>query len=159
MIRTRGRLSWRDERVVREEGSSACTFKRSLCALLAGHYDESSAFVVDDYPYGFRLRTQIRYWLERVPKKGVRFVSQTMDPKTSRWNKPKKSMFSRFAEAMYLDEIGHVQTRALNEYSSAGDVADYLRTFGMEGTMPELRDFVVVDEPTEEARARRATGA
>jgi len=109
---------------------------------LFGHHDESTAFVVADYPYGFRLRTQIRYWTEAAPRKGVRFVSQTMNPKTGGWNKPKKSVFSRFAEAMYLDEQGHVQTKGLNEYSKASDVADYLRVFGLEGTiMPDLRAF------------------
>lgn len=113
---------------------------------LIGHHDESTAYVVADYPYGFRLRTQIRYWTEAVPRKGVRFVSQTMNPKVAGvvWNKPKKSTFSRFAEGMYLDEHGHVQTKSLTEYSSASEVADYLRVFGLEGViMPDLKDFVV----------------
>ena len=114
----------------------------SIANPLAGHHDESTAYVVPDYPYGFRLRTQIRYWTEAVPKKGVRFVSQTMDPKTGRWNKPKKSTFARFATAMYLDENGHVQTKTLSEYSKASEFADYLRVFGLEGAiMPDVRDF------------------
>lgn len=107
---------------------------------LYGHRDEASSFVVADYPYGFRLRTQIRYWLETVPKKGVRFVSQTMNPKTGGWNKPKKSTFSRFGEAMYLDENGHVQSKALTEYSSADEVADFVRQFP-NADMPDLRLF------------------
>ena len=60
---------------------------------LYGHTSEATAYVVADYPYGFRERTQIRYWLEHKPKKGWRFVSQTLNPKTSRWNKPKASTY------------------------------------------------------------------
>jgi len=113
---------------------------------LIGHHDEVTAFVVADYPYSFKLRTQIRYWTEAAPKKGVRFVSQTMNPKLAgvHWNKPKKSTFARFAMAMYLDENGHVQTKGLSEYSEPSEIVDYLRVFGLEGTiMPDLKDLVV----------------
>ena len=36
---------------------------------ISGHTDEKTAYVVEDYPYGFRLRTTIRYWVET--KKGA----------------------------------------------------------------------------------------
>ena len=28
------------------------------------HISPETAYVIDDYPYGFRLRCRIRYWLE-----------------------------------------------------------------------------------------------
>jgi hypothetical protein len=31
--------------------------------LLLGHIDADTAYVVDDYPYGYRLRCRIRYWV------------------------------------------------------------------------------------------------
>jgi hypothetical protein len=89
----------------------------------------NSAYVVEDYPYGFNLRTSIRYWLESNPSKGVRFLSQTLNPKTGRWNKPKASTYSRFAGAMYLDEKGHVQWDSLTEYSDAAKVSSFLSDF------------------------------
>jgi len=49
--------------------------------ILKGHISPETAFIVDDYPYGFRLRCKIRYWLEYNPKHGFRFVSQTTNPK------------------------------------------------------------------------------
>ena len=60
---------------------------------LSGHNDPESAYVVEDYPYGFRLRTTIRYWVETKKGHGQRFVSQTMNPKKTyeHWNKPKAS--------------------------------------------------------------------
>lgn len=74
---------------------------------LFGHVDESSAYVVDDYPYGFRQRTQIRYWIESVAKKGDRVCSQTLNPKTLQWNKPKKSTYSAVC-VLGLNDQNHV---------------------------------------------------
>lgn len=86
---------------------------------LFGHTSEETAYTVDDYPYGFKLRTTIRYWLEQSQTHGFRFVSQTMNPKTARWNAPKRSTYSRFAAGMYLDDNGHVQWTGITEYTSA----------------------------------------
>lgn len=76
------------------------------------HISEETAFIVDDYPYGFRLRCKIRYWLE-WNKRGVRFCSQTSNPKRPGlvWNKPKKSTYSDL-EVLYLNEEGQVRSAA-----------------------------------------------
>lgn len=74
---------------------------------LYGHDSAETAYVVDDYPYGFRLRTQIRYWIETT-KNGDRFVSQTLNPKTGKWNKEKKSTYNEVG-VMFLDENTHVK--------------------------------------------------
>lgn len=97
---------------------------------LYGYHNASTAYVVDDYPYGFHARTKIRYWLETgAGKKGFRFVSQTMNPKNGLWNKPKASTYAPLAGAMYLDEKGHVEWSGLTEYSGAADVITFLRDF------------------------------
>lgn len=86
---------------------------------LVGHDSPETAYVVDDYPYGFRLRTKIRYWIETNKRKGQRFVSQTVNPKyTDReiWNKPKASTYSTLM-VMYLDEKGHVHQDGVGMYS------------------------------------------
>ena len=77
---------------------------------LKGHTSAETAYVVDDYPYGFRLRCKIRYWLEYNPKLGFRFWSQTTNPKVAgeRWNKPKASTYARGIAVMYLNEEDHV---------------------------------------------------
>lgn len=79
--------------------------------ILEGHVSPETAYVVDDYPYGFRLRCKIRYWLEHKPGHGVRLVSQTTNPKRPGeiWNKPKASTYCTFSGCMYLDDNGHVQ--------------------------------------------------
>lgn len=96
---------------------------------LYGHTSEETAYLVDDYPYGFRERTQIRYWLEGKPKKGWRFVSQTMNPKTNRWNKPKASTYSDWGGAMYLDENGHVQWEGIGPYSDDQKILAFVKSF------------------------------
>jgi hypothetical protein len=82
--------------------------------LLHGHVSPETAYVVDDYPFGFRLRCKIRYWIETATKgakKGeMRFMSQTTDPRKpiEFWNKPKGGTYTDLM-VMYVDEQGHVQ--------------------------------------------------
>lgn len=91
--------------------------------ILAGHVSPDTAYTVDDYPYGFRLRCKIRYWLEFKPKQGFRLVSQTTNPKRGNvWNKPKASTYSAFGGCMYLDDSdGHVHWSGLTEYSNGAE--------------------------------------
>lgn len=96
---------------------------------LYGHDSEQTAYVVDDYPYSFKLRCKIRYWLEMKPKKGFRFMSQTENPKTGRWNKPKASTYASLAGCMYLDSQKHVQWAGLSEYSKDSDVLEFIKDF------------------------------
>lgn len=86
--------------------------------VLKGHISQETAYVVDDYPYGFRLRCKIRYWLEFKKKAGFRLVSQTTNPKLSSaemWNKPKASTYSTLG-VMGLDEKGYVTWETCNIY-------------------------------------------
>jgi hypothetical protein len=96
---------------------------------LYGHTSMATAYLVDDYPYGYNQRTQIRYWLEHKKGKGYRFMSQTMDPKRHVWNKPKASTYLPLAAVMYLDGNGHVKWTGLGMYSKASDVADFIRDY------------------------------
>lgn len=100
--------------------------------LLSGHISPETAYVVADYPYGFRLRCSIRYWIEYKAKKGFRFVSQTSNPKAAGlvWNKPKASTYSMFGGAMFLDDNGHVQWEGLSEYSSGAEAKAWTETYG-----------------------------
>lgn len=76
---------------------------------------ETEPYVVTDYPYGFRLRTQIRYWVETTSR-GQRFVSQTLNPKTNKWNTPKKGTYSNII-LVGKDEKGYISYVTLSPYS------------------------------------------
>ena len=98
--------------------------------ILSGHISADTAYVVDDYPYGFRLRCKIRYWLESN-NKGVRLVTQTTNPKKSHiWNKPKYFTYSSQAGAMFLDDQGHVHHAGLHEYMDTKDCIAFRDNYG-----------------------------
>jgi hypothetical protein len=103
-----------------------------MTTILTGHVSPETAYVVEDYPYGFRLRCKIRYWLEFNPKKGFRFWSQTTNPKRPGevWNKPKASTYCRFGGAMYLNSEGHVKWVGLTEYSDGKEAQSFLEHWG-----------------------------
>jgi hypothetical protein len=114
--------------------------------VLSGHYSPATAYVVSDYPYGFTLRCQIRYWLE-VNKKGTRLVSQTTNPKKGNiWNTPKASTYSLMG-AMYVvdendgkpEEIGHVHWCGLSPYV-VEKTQEYLNTY-REGLQPAQIEY------------------
>jgi hypothetical protein len=100
--------------------------------ILKGHISPETAYVVNDYPFGFRLRCKIRYWLEFNPTHGTRMWSQTTNPKRPGeiWNKPKASTYGRFGGCMYLDEQDHVQLSCLSEYSGGKEAAAWQATYG-----------------------------
>jgi len=106
-----------------------------------GHTSPASAYLVEDYPYGFSARTQIRYWLEEKPKKGWRFVSQTLHPKTGAWNKPKASTYIEWGAAMYLDDKGHVHWDGVGPYTDDQKILAFVETFPG-ADMRELRKAV-----------------
>lgn len=110
--------------------------------LLQGHTSPATAFVVDDYPYGFRLRCKIRYWLDYSPRHGFRLMTQTTNPKAGNvWNKPKASTYCRFGACMYLDEAGHVQWAGLSEYCTGAEAAAWQAKYG-EGVPIEGRELL-----------------
>lgn len=99
--------------------------------VLSGHVSPETAHVVADYPYGFRLRCQIRYWIETT-KHGQRVVSQTTNPKRGDvWNKPKASTYSDFA-VLYVDnETGHVKHDAIVfAYADEGKLDAFVACYG-----------------------------
>lgn len=73
-----------------------------------------TAYVVEDYPYGFKLRCKIRYWLEYKPNKGYRFCTQTLNPKTLKWNKPKLSVYSDFMVLVKDEVTGYISYDSLH---------------------------------------------
>lgn len=97
-----------------------------IVKVLTGHTSSETAYVIDDYPCGFKARCKKRVWLERDAKKGYRLCSQTTNPKKSVevWNAVKKSTYFMFA-VMGLDEQGHVVWEGCSVYDF-----DKLEEFG-----------------------------
>lgn len=100
-----------------------------IVKVLTGHTSPETAYIIDDYPAGFKARCKKRVWLEYAPKKGFRFCSQTTNPKVEGrevWNAPKKSTYSMLG-VMGLNEEGHVAWTGCSIYDF-----DKLEQFGKE---------------------------
>lgn len=99
--------------------------------VLTGHTSAETAYTVADYPYGFRLRCQIRYWIETKKGQGQRCVSQTTNPKRLPaivWNKPKASTYSAI-KVLFIDDVGHVQCDGLHAYESEDKIQQFATTY------------------------------
>lgn len=127
-----------------------------LCG--SSHVSPETAFVVTNYPYGFRLRCQKRYWLEHHKTRGTRLVTQTSNPKRPGlvWNRPDASTYAPVAGALYLDAAGHVQWTELTYYADVAELKSFLATFGAylpEALLTKVRDWLAVKTTYETVRA------
>jgi len=111
--------------------------------LLLGHVDADTAYVVDDYPYSYRLRCRIRYWIDTDTRRSShtgwqRFVSQTTNPRRpgQPWNQPKESTYAR-RMWMYLDEDNHVQHTGIGQHGIDPHQDARLRLAGIYQQLPE----------------------
>jgi hypothetical protein len=108
--------------------------------ILKGHVSPETAYVVEDYPYGYKLRCKIRYWIEYKNNFGFRFVSQTTNPKKplEHWNAPKAGTYFKFGMCMYLEhENGHVSYSGLHQLCDGAEAKAWQEKYG-EG-VPEAR--------------------
>ena len=98
---------------------------------LTGYTSADTAFTVPDYPYGFRLRCQIRYWIETT-KHGQRVVSQTTNPKRpgTVWNKPKVSTYTPLRVLFIDPATGYVENAALSIYATTAQIASFEALYG-----------------------------
>ena len=84
-----------------------------------------NAVVVDDYPWGYKLRTKRKYWIETT-KRGDRLCYQTLNPKTDKWCAVKKSTYAGI-KVLYENEDGHIKTLSLKpEWDSKEWLAEFL---------------------------------
>jgi hypothetical protein len=108
--------------------------------LLIGHVSPETAYVSENYPYGFRLRCTRRSWIEYNLGRGYRYVVQTSNPKKGgKWNAPKKSTYAALM-VMCLDQEGHVQHDALPFYPSTARLDAFVATYGpaLQGEQEQL---------------------
>lgn len=117
---------------------------------LYGHTSQETAYVVEDYPWGFRLRTTIRYWVETKDAKngGQRFCSQTVNPKTGKWCEPKRSTYSHVI-VMFLDENEHVKTEHVTTYTDNEKIRAFVelhRDNLIEFQKAQLKELIAINE-------------
>lgn len=100
---------------------------QSTMTPLYGHTSKDTAYLQPDYPYGRQLRCQRRVWIEHDPKKGMRFCTQTTNPKVAGtvWNKPKKSTYSSYICLLLNPENEHIIDYHLQLWTDTGTIAKF----------------------------------
>lgn len=96
------------------------------------HVSPETAYIIEDYPFGFTLRCKKRVWLEYRKQLGFRMCSQTTNPKKKgMWNKPKYSNYQGLAGVLYLDGLdnNYLKWSGANYYMSATECRTYLNSF------------------------------
>jgi hypothetical protein len=97
---------------------------------LYGHVSEETAYHIADYPYGFKLRCEMKVWLEYREGKGYRMVTRTSNPKRpGTWNKEKASTYRTVAGNLYLDENDHIHWSGLMGWESNQVMEQFLQDF------------------------------
>jgi hypothetical protein len=125
----------------------------SVVKVLSGHYSPETAFMIEDYPYGRKLRCKKRVWLE-VNDKGTRLCEQTTNPKQGdKWNAVHKSTYC-LAGAMYLDDVGHVHWCGCSAYD-ASKMQAFLDTYSVGLTEGERNFCVKIAEGYASLQARK----
>lgn len=90
------------------------------------NYDSfDNAYQVENYPWGFKMRTSRKYWVESN-KRGDRACFATLDPRSGKWCKPKKGTYDKVV-VMYLDEENnYVRFKAVDMHSNNEQLAEFL---------------------------------
>lgn len=116
-----------------------------------GAINEETAAVSEDYPWGYRLRTKQRYWIESSTKAngGQRNVRQTLNPKTGRWCKPKKSTYESVL-VLFRDDKGHVHSEGLGKYNcKEADAIAFVERHKDKLTdfqLSKIKDIIAIDK-------------
>ena len=101
--------------------------------ILTGNNSFDTAYFVEDYPYGFKLRCHMKYWIESKASQGQRFVSCTTDPRqdNTKWNKPKANTYSSVI-IMYInhDNNDYICHAHLSDYSTNEEIDQFVAEYG-----------------------------
>tara|TARA_R110002050_G_scaffold43668_1_gene104455 strand:- start:26 stop:592 length:567 start_codon:yes stop_codon:yes gene_type:complete len=76
-----------------------------------------NALEVSNYPWGFRLKTKRRTWIETNKTQGDRLCFCTLNPKTNKWCAVKKATYNA-VEVLFIDENEHIKSDAIWKYGT-----------------------------------------
>jgi hypothetical protein len=87
------------------------------------HTTPESAYVIEGWPWGRRLRCRKRFWIESKPKHGQRLVAQTTMPPEKNaaepWCKPKAGVYGAVVVLYLTTAEGHVHHTGLHTWAYA----------------------------------------
>ena len=92
---------------------------------------EETAHTVDNWPWGYKLRTTKTFWIETKEKHGQRLCTRTINPKTGRPCAIKKTTYSPILFVVeQRDDKGGVNTTCtgLGSYAENESIEKFLET-------------------------------
>ena len=96
-----------------------------------------NALMVENYPWGFRLKTKRKYWIESNKTQGDRLCFCTLNPKTNKWCAVKKSTYNA-VELLYIADNGHIKSDGIYKY---GVNEEEIKNFLSEVDYEQLNDL------------------
>jgi hypothetical protein len=85
-----------------------------------------NALEVSNYPWGFRLKTKRRTWIETNKTQGDRVCFCTLNPKTQKWCAVKKSTYNA-VDVLFIDENEHIKSDGIYKYGVNNEkIKDFL---------------------------------
>jgi hypothetical protein len=117
---------------------------------------------VDDYPYG-RERTKAKFSVETMKNGNQRGVMQTLNPKTGRWNKPKKTTSGSKVKIVQADgrtyiatdHGSHIEMQSAAGFKSAGNAFSEGFARNDSGSEPGHHELHVGIHGESEAQSRK----
>ena len=79
---------------------------------------------VQNYPWGFRLKTKRRTWIETNKNQGDRVCYSTLNPKTQKWCAVKKSTYGA-VYVLYFDENEHIKSLGLSKCAYKKELEEF----------------------------------
>ena len=83
-----------------------------------------NALMVENYPWGFKLKTKRKYWIETNKTQGDRLCFCTLNPKTNKWCAVKKSTYNAVNVLNIRDDNGYIETDGVHKYGTTKDELD-----------------------------------
>ena len=84
-----------------------------------------NALEVSNYPWGFRLKTKRRTWIETNKNQGDRVCYSTLNPKTDKWCAVKKSTYGA-VYVLYFDENQHIKSLGVSKCAYAKELEEFM---------------------------------
>jgi hypothetical protein len=85
---------------------------------MKSYHTSTAQVTVENYPYGYNLRTTLTHSLEFKSGKGFRHVTQTVNPKTGRLNNPKRGNYYPLMLLATDSETNYTRSYALSPNSA-----------------------------------------
>jgi len=105
---------------------------------------QENPVIVDNYPWGFRLKTKVRYWVETRKGHGDRFVKQTLNPKTNKWCNPKRGTYSDLILVYRDTENGYIEHSVMASHWDTDTIQEDITKIRDTGvTLNELQEIML----------------